>query len=102
MSISRFLYQTLVCVLPNKRYKTYLLKFSFCPPGHASGVGLGVMWIKNICVWICDGAPLTVRSSVSLGQFIIQYYCNQISVHDMQNALNWEKTKIFLPSAEVH
>ena len=29
-----------VCVLINERYKTYQIGFSFCPLGHAPGVGL--------------------------------------------------------------
>ena len=36
-----------VCVLTNKRYKTYQTKSSFCGVGHAPGVGLGVLWGKK-------------------------------------------------------
>ena len=100
----RFLYQTLVCVLTNKRYKTYRTQFSFCCLGHASGVGLGVLVVKIFSVGICDGAPLTAHSSVSLGQFILQYYCNQISLHDMQQCSDLRQNKDFftITSAEVH
>ena len=36
----RFLYQNFVCVLINKRYKTYQTGFASCRLGHAPGVGL--------------------------------------------------------------
>ena len=38
----RFLNPNFVCLLTNKRYKTYQTGFSFGPLGHAPGVGLGV------------------------------------------------------------
>ena len=41
-----------MCVLTNERYKTYQTGFSFCPLGHAPGVGLwgagGAQGAKNI------------------------------------------------------
>ena len=47
----RFLNQTL-CVLTNERYITYQTEFSFCPLGHASGMGLwgagGAQGVKKI------------------------------------------------------
>ena len=46
-----FFYQTL-CVFSHTRYKTYQTGFSFCPLGHAPGVGLwgagGAQGIKKI------------------------------------------------------
>ena len=40
-SISKIFIPNFVCVLTNERYKTYQTEFSFCPLGHAPGVGLG-------------------------------------------------------------
>ena len=40
-SISKIFIPNFVCVLTNKRYKTYLTGFLFCCLGHALGVGLG-------------------------------------------------------------
>ena len=40
-SISKIFIPNFVCVLINKRYKTYLTGFLFCCLGHALGVGLG-------------------------------------------------------------
>ena len=37
-SISKIFIPNFVCVLTNKRYKTYQTGFSFCPLGHAPGV----------------------------------------------------------------
>ena len=39
-SISKIFIPNFVCVLTNERYKTYQTGFSFCPLGHAPGVGL--------------------------------------------------------------
>ena len=39
-SISKIFIPNFVCVLINERYKTYHTGFSFCPLGHAQGVGL--------------------------------------------------------------
>ena len=39
-SISKIFIPKFVCVLTNERYKTYQTGFSFCPLGHAPGVGL--------------------------------------------------------------
>ena len=39
-SISKIFIPHFVCVLTNERYKTYQTGFSFCPLGHAPGVGL--------------------------------------------------------------
>ena len=38
--ISNIFVPNFVCVLINERYKTYQMGFSFCPLGHAPGVGL--------------------------------------------------------------
>ena len=40
ISITKIFIPNFVCVLTNERYKTYQTGFSFCPPGHAPGVGL--------------------------------------------------------------
>ena len=37
-----------VCVLTNKRYKTYQTAFTFCHLGHAPGVGLWVLGGQKI------------------------------------------------------
>ena len=39
-SISKIFIPNFVCVLTNERYKIYQTGFSFCPLGHAPGVGL--------------------------------------------------------------
>ena len=39
-SISKIFIPNCVCVLTNERIKTYQTGFSFCPLGHAPGVGL--------------------------------------------------------------
>ena len=39
-SISKIFTSNFVCVLTNERYKTYQTGFSFCPLGHAPGMGL--------------------------------------------------------------
>ena len=39
-SISKIFIPNFVCVLTNKRYKTYQMGFLFCPLGHALEVGL--------------------------------------------------------------
>ena len=39
-SISKIFIPNFVCVLTNEKYKTYQTGFSFCPLGHAPGVGL--------------------------------------------------------------
>ena len=39
-SISKIFIPNFMCVLTNKRYKTYQVGFSFCLLGHAPGVGL--------------------------------------------------------------
>ena len=39
-SISKIFIPNFVCVLTNERYKTHQTGFSFCPLGHAPGMGL--------------------------------------------------------------
>ena len=94
----RFLYQTLVCVLTNKIYKTYHTEFSFCSLGHAPWVGhggaggLGIAMAPHrlhILVLVCH--------SSSFNTIVIKFYCMTCS-----NALILDKTKIFTISAEVH
>ena len=55
-----------MCDLTNESYKTYQTEFSLCRLGHAPGVGLGVLGVKNLSVGICDGATSTARSSYIL------------------------------------
>ena len=43
-SISKIFIPNFVCVLTNRRYKTYQTGFSFCRLGHALGVGLWGHW----------------------------------------------------------
>ena len=47
-SISKIFIPNFVCVLTNKRYKTYQTGFSFCCLGHAPGVGL---WGAGVPRW---------------------------------------------------
>ena len=51
-SISKIFIPNFVFVLTNERYKTYQMEFSFCPLGHAPGVGLwragGAQGVKKI------------------------------------------------------
>ena len=49
-----------VCVLTNKRYKTYRTGFSFCRLGHAPGVGFGGAGVK-ILAWGFAMAPHRLR-----------------------------------------
>ena len=46
-SISKNFIPNFVCVLTNERYKTYQTGFSFCPLGHAPGVGLWALWVPR-------------------------------------------------------
>ena len=61
----RFFIPNFVCVLTNKRHKTYRPEFSFCDLGHAPGIGFGVLGGggRNLSVGICDVAPSTAPSS---------------------------------------
>ena len=57
-SISKIFIPNFVCVLTNERYKTYQTGFSFCPLGHAPGMGLrgagGAQGVKkNFQTWSC-------------------------------------------------
>ena len=49
---SKIFIPNFVCVLTNKRYKTYQMGFSFCCLGQAPGVGLwgagGAQVVKNL------------------------------------------------------
>ena len=51
-SILKIFIPNFVCVLTNKRYKTYQMGFSFCRLGHAPGVRLrgpgGAQGVKNL------------------------------------------------------
>ena len=55
-SISKIFIQNFACVLTNERYKTYQTGFSFCPLGHAPGVGLwnagGAKGVKKFVFFI--------------------------------------------------
>ena len=57
MSISKILIPNFVCVLTNKRSKTYWTEFSFCWQGHVPWWNCGVPGeSKKFSVGICDGA----------------------------------------------
>ena len=70
-SISKIFIPNFVCVLTNERYKTYQTGFSFCPLGHASGVGL---WgaggaqggqkniFSNMVMWYIKSTGMTSRT----------------------------------------
>ena len=59
-SISKIFILNFVCVLTNERNKTYKMGFSFCPLGHAPGVGLwdagGAQGVKHFFfqTWSCS------------------------------------------------
>ena len=57
----RFLYQTCVRVLTNKR--NYIEQSFYMLLGSCPRVGLGVLGVKSFSVGICDGAPLAAHSS---------------------------------------
>ena len=65
--MSKIFIPNFVCVQTNKRYETYRTECSFYHLGHAPGLGLGVLGVKNLSVRICDGAPSTARSSLDFG-----------------------------------
>ena len=46
-SISKIFVPNFVCVLTNERYKTYQTGFLFGRLGHALGVRLGALWVKD-------------------------------------------------------
>ena len=51
-SISKIFIPNFVFVLTNERYKTYQAGFSFCPLGHAPGVGLwGAGGVKGVQIF---------------------------------------------------
>ena len=58
-SISKIFIPNFVCVFTNERYITYQMGFSFCPLGHALGVGLwgagGAEGVNNFFfqTWSC-------------------------------------------------
>ena len=45
--ISKTFIPNFMCVLTNKRYKTYQTGFASCRLGHASGVGLWGVWVPR-------------------------------------------------------
>ena len=47
MLISKIFIPNFVCVLTNKRNKTYQMGFLFCCLGHAPGVGLRVLGVPR-------------------------------------------------------
>ena len=70
-SISKIFIPNFVCVLTNERYKTYQTGFSFCPLGHAPGVGLwgagdaqGVkkIFFSNMVMWYVKSTRMTSRT----------------------------------------
>ena len=76
-SISKIFIPNFVCVLTNERYKTYQTGFSFCPLGHAPGVGLwgaggaqGVNFFYAPAIYNGGhiASPLYVRTYVRTGR----------------------------------
>ena len=66
-SISNIFIPNFVCVLTNKRYKTYRIEFSFCCLVMYQGCDFGVLGaFKFFGMGICDGA-LHVREHVFEG-----------------------------------
>ena len=61
-SISKIFIPNFVCVLTNERYKTYQTGFSFCPLGHAPGVGL----------WGAGGAQGVKKKNFKHGHVVYQ------------------------------
>ena len=66
-SISKIFIPNFVCVLTNERYKTYQTGFSFCPLGHAPGVGLwgagGAQgFFSNMVMWYIKSMGMTSRT----------------------------------------
>ena len=68
-SISKIFIPNFVCVLTNERYNTYQTEFSFCPLGHAPGVGLwgaagaqGVNFFSNMVMWYIKSTGMTSRT----------------------------------------
>ena len=77
-SISKIFMPNFVCVLTNERYKTYQMGFSFCPLGHAPGVGLwgaggdqGVIFFSNMVMWYIkiDGDDEQNRMQVKFSSY---------------------------------
>ena len=71
-SISKIFIPNCVCVLTNERYKTYQTEFSFCPLGHAQGVGL----------WGTGGAQGVKKNNFKHGHVVYQ-----IDRDDKQNKM---------------
>ena len=70
-SISKIFIPNFVCVLTNERYKTYQTGFSFCPLGHAPGVGLWgaggaqggqTIFFSNVVMWYNNSTGMTSRT----------------------------------------
>ena len=55
----------LVCVLTNKRYKTYRTGFPFCCLVHPLGVGLVGAWgVKRLILSICLSVTLPLKKTI--------------------------------------
>ena len=74
-SISKIFIPNFVCVLTNKRYKTYQTGFLFCPLGHAPGVGLWgtggaqggkKIFFSNMVMWYIKLTGMTSRTECKL------------------------------------
>ena len=72
MSISKIFIPNFVCVLTNKRKKTYWTEFSFCCQGHAPGWDLGVLGESKTLEWGFAMAPHRLRALVFLYQLGLQ------------------------------
>ena len=87
MSISKIFIPNFVCVLTNKRKKTYWTEFSFCCQGHAPGWDFGVLGESKTLAWGFAMAPHRLRALVSVktghGQLrlIIYIVCFSIYGH---------------------
>ena len=70
-SISKIFLPNFVYVLTNERYKTYQTGFSFCPLGHAPGMGLWGAWgaqgvkknfFSNMVMWYIKSTGMKSRT----------------------------------------
>ena len=73
-SISKIFIPNFVCVLTNERYKTNQTGFSFCPLGHAPGVGLWgtggaqgakIFFFSNMVMWYIKSTRMISRIECS-------------------------------------
>ena len=65
ISISKIFIPNFVCVLINKRKKTYWTEFLFCCQGHTRGWDFGVLGSQKPLAWGFATAPHRLRALVS-------------------------------------